>query len=70
MDLAGESPVGRDRLAARPEGALVRGEADRALDAGRLGFAANIGADVENARAGHQPRFLRHRFSPFVAESR
>ena len=68
MDLAGDSPVGRDRLAARPERALVRGEPNRVLDPGHLRFAANIGADVENARAGHQRRFMRHWLSPLWQE--
>ena len=52
MDLAGERAIGGDRLGARPERALVRGEPDRPLDPGDLRFAANIRGDVEDARAG------------------
>ena len=68
VDLAGEGPVGGDCLAARPERALVRGEPNRVLDPGHLRFAANIGADVENARAGHQRRFMHHWLSPLWQE--
>src|SRR5205823_9167843 len=63
MDLARESPVGSHCLAARPERALVRGEADRTLDPGHLGFAADIRANLQDPRARHQPRFALHEFS-------
>ena len=51
VDLVGQRPIGGDRLRARAERAFVRGEADRPLDPGDLGLAADIGGDVEDARA-------------------
>ena len=42
--------VGGDGARARPERALVGGEADHARDAGDLGFAADIRRNVEDAR--------------------
>jgi hypothetical protein len=51
VDLAGERAIRGDRLGARPERALVRGQADRPFEAFELGIAADIGGDVEDARS-------------------
>ena len=60
VDLARQRAVGGQRLGAGPERALVRGETDRALDAGDLRLAADIGRDVEDAGAGRQRGFGDH----------
>ena len=60
VNLARQRAVGRQRLGAGPERALVRGETDRALDAGDLRLAADIGRDVEDAGAGRRRGFGDH----------
>src|SRR5579864_1646431 len=63
VDLAGQSAISGDRLGARPERALVRRQADRALDPGRRRLAADIGSDIEDARPGDRGGRGRHRLN-------
>src|SRR5258707_15887 len=49
LQMVGHGSVGSERLRARPERGLVRGELEHARDAGRRALARHIGVDIEHA---------------------